>query len=190
MMRGVPLVNKYLRGINYNANMPPANLDEEDDSQEFDQIFTMYPYISTNAFRPFQVVPTALVFGSVSNFREQVTVQDQATEGGDGLTFDVDLRFSIYGNTYFDDIQVGTKDDPLPLDVDFERSSALNGDKEYFLVLPAGNFTIVVDTFTVGSSNSQAVFEQTTKEVQTGPGGVRKVDLRMGRPVTESNTTN
>jgi PLD-like domain len=192
-MRGLPLTNKYFRGINYISSIPPDVLESAGDVQELDQLVMMFPYIgapeSQLTYRPFSLVPTSLVFGDVPNFRQTVSIEDPT--GQSVMDVDVDLRFSIFGTTYFGQ-QIGSNhkdangdfDDTFPLDVNFIESEAVNADHEYMMVIPAGQFTIVVDTFQV-SGDTALPFEQTTREISTGPGGGRRVTLRMGRPQTD-----
>jgi hypothetical protein len=192
-MRGLSLTNKYFRGLNYSNSVPPAVLEQAGDVQEIDQLATMFPFITSPAgqnYRPFLNVPTGIVFGSVPNYRETIDIQQ--ADGSIDEDIAVDLEFSIFGTTYFG-IPVGSGhkdvsgryDDTFPLGVDFITSSTANPDKEYMLVLPAGSFTIVVDTVP-GDTSTVVPFEQTSRQVDVGPGGVRFATLRMGRPEIDS----
>ena len=96
VMRGAPLVNKYIRGpwrdsegfqrwgIDYTSVLPPASLRSPADLQELDQLALMFPYIANEGgedgspiFRPFSQVPTGLLLGQISNF-----AQDHHHAGG------------------------------------------------------------------------------------------------------------
>jgi len=189
IMRGIPMVNKYLRGVFYdyqNTTVPPNDLTEAGDAQELDQLMTMYPIaISTDATlaRGFEAYPCALIFGTVSNFRRQITLQNS---DGTFSTILIDVGFEVDGNPYFGGhldatAAPGTTANP------FQENEAINPDHRYMLIIPAGDMTvrtIVLDD----TGNPSSIFAPKETTIHIGPGCVKKIDLNISQ-ATQTGTT-
>jgi hypothetical protein len=206
IFRGQGLANKFIRGINYTSPLPPLNLREPDDSQEFDQLVTMYPYagsLESTSIRDIPRLPTALIYGSVSNFSPTVTIQNQNSQGGNGGTddiveVDIDLYFGIevpelfFGGVFPDPEIDETFEDAdgnvlyrAPIEDPFIRSETINPDHRYMLIVPAGD--VVIHTFAESISNTQlSLFEPTQRRVTIGPGAVKEVNLIINQAFDDS----
>lgn len=207
IFRGLGLTNKFFRGINYAGSLPPSNLRDPEDSQEFDQLITMYPY-ATGPDSPFlrdlNRLPTALVYGSVSNFSPIVTVQDTSGGGNNGgqqnlQSIAIDLYFGIespelfFGGVFPDpDIDANTFTDAdgnllyrAPVDDPFVRSETLNPNHRFMMIVPAGD--VVIHTFVESTDNTQiALFQPTQRRLTIGPGGVKEVNLTISQALDNS----
>ncbi|MCC7478274.1 hypothetical protein IT575_07415 [bacterium] len=206
IFRGNGLVNKFIRGIDYSRPLPPTNLREPDDSQEFDQLMTMYPYgASTGApfLRDISRLPCALIYGSVTNFNPTVTIQNQNSTGGNGgvddiIEVDIDLYFGIevpqlfFGGSFPDPDVDATFEDVdgntlyrAPLEDPFIRSELVNPDHRYMMVVPAGE--VIIHTFAESIDSGQlALFEPTERRFSVGPGAVKEVNLIINQAFDDS----
>jgi hypothetical protein len=189
IMRGVPMVNKFWRGIDLAGNLPPDVVDDAADIQEFDQLMAMYPMeVSLGAvpIRNFADISCGIIFGTVDNFRETVTVQSE--DGEETQEIDIDLRFDITGDLFFGN----TITDPLPVvgeDQDFfVRSELINPDHEYMFVVPAGEITIIT-TVTDLAGDPHPLFEPDEETIFIGPGGVREIKLKINQQTTDPGDT-
>ncbi len=186
IMRGVPLVSKYWRGLALSETLPPETLQLPGDVQEFDQLYAMWPYLAAENsafFRDFGDVPCGIVFGEVDNFRPTVTIQS-----GDGefVDVDIDLGFAVEGSLYF----TGDLYGPMTPTVDgdlFEESEVINPDHRYMLVVPAGEVTLTTIVLTRDGSVSE-LFQPDEITFNIGPGGVREVNLNINQ-AAEAGTT-
>jgi len=190
IMRGVPMVNKFWRGVDLTGNITPDSVDDAGDFQEFDQLLAMYPMdlsLGAEALRAFDQLPCGIVFGTVDNFRPTVTITSD--DGSETQEVDIDVRFDIRGDLYFgSSIQevygLGTADDTVPVVLEdhpfFVRSELLNPDHKFMFVVPAGEITIVT-TVTDLSGDPQPLFEPDERTIFIAPGGVKKVKLQINQ---------
>jgi hypothetical protein len=186
IMRGVPLVSKYWRGLDFTNSLPPTNVQEPGDIQEFDQLLAMWPHAisdGANPLRDFPDVPCGIVFGEVSNFRPTVTIDAGQGEFED---IDVDLSFLVEGTLFFSSASYGPVA-PVAATDTFVRSEIANPDHRYLLVVPAGEVTlrtVVVDE--EGSAN--VLFQPDEVQFDIGPGGVKRINLKINQASTEELT--
>jgi mitochondrial cardiolipin hydrolase len=186
IMRGNPLVSKYWRQANLTRSLPSANVHKPGDFQEIDQLFCMFPYISSAdapLFRDFNEVPCALIYGTVDNFRNPLTIQQN---DGSFVDVSIDLTFEIEGQYYFSEAGFG----PLTPTVDgdmFVQQAALNPNHEFQLVVPAGHITVRT-IVTADGSEGGLNFQPDETTFWIGPGAVRKVSLKVNQ-ATDSTTT-
>lgn len=186
IMRDVPLANKYWRGLDFTNSLPPTNVQEAGDIQEFDQLLAMWPHAisdGANALRDFPDVPCGIVFGEVSNFRPTVTIDAGQGEFED---VDVDLSFEIEGTLFFSSASYGPIAPTVSTDT-FVRSEIANPDHRYMLIVPAGEVTlrtVVVDE--EGTAN--VLFQPDEVQFDIGPGGVKRINLKINQASTEGLT--
>lgn len=185
ILRGVPLVNKWWRGLDLTSTLPPESVERAQDIQEIDMLLAMYPYVpslDSTLFRDFPDVPCAIVFGSIDNFSQTITIQ-----GGDGTFSDIniDVTFEVEGTTYFDSTAYGPLIPTVSGDM-FEENELLNPDHRYLLVVPAGDVTIrtLVESSDTGNTVS---FQPDETTFTIGPGCVRNVNLQISQASTGLN---
>jgi hypothetical protein len=197
--RGTPLVNKFLRGVSLETTFPPRTLRKASDMKELNQLMAMWPFFPSAqaaggvGFRDFIGTSSAIIFGEVSNFNPEVTVQ---ANDGSLSKVPIDLIFSVRGRTFFEDFRYGG--DPavdeeagrlifprVPDNGDmFVQSAVLNPDKRFMMIVPAGEITI--STIVIEGTGPSPRFSPSDKTFFVGPGAVRKVRLQVN-PAT-SNT--
>lgn len=186
IMRGVPLVSKYWRGLALSETLPPETLQLPGDVQEFDQLFAMWPYVASPEaplFRDFGDVPCGIVYGSVDNFRPTITIQ---TGDGEFTDIDIDLTFSVEGSLYFNGDLYGPITPTVEGDI-FEESDIMNPDQRYMLVVPAGEVTLTTIVLERDGTLSE-LFQPDEITFNIGPGGVKEVNLSINQ-AAESGTT-
>ncbi|MDQ3023209.1 MAG: phospholipase D-like domain-containing protein [bacterium] len=196
ILRGAPLVNKYIRGpyrdenglnrwgINHQSVLPPASLRNAVDLQELDQLALMFPYISsdaTDSFRQFSQFPSALIVGEISNFRRRISIQ---TAEGESEELEIDAQMLIYGTTFSG--QTIAEDEAVPLGdtttgEGFVENENLNPDHRFMQVLPAGTWTLQTVVLVDGEADSR--FTPTETRFTIGPGGVRQLTLTINQAV-------
>lgn len=179
IMRGRPCMNKYWRGLDLAASMPPASLVEAKDAQEFDQIFTMFPYTTgenATLFRAFNDLPCGLVFGQIDNFRRTITIQ-----GTDGTYSDItiDVDFTVAGTLY-----TGGTLNETPVFGEgvnaFIENEIINPDHRFMMVVPAGEITIKTIVTTEGGDNN-TMFRPDEQTITIGPGCVKNLNLQINQ---------
>ncbi len=200
IFRGTGLANKFIRGIDYSSSTPPLTLREPNDSQEFDQLLTMYPYgasLEAPFLRDISRLPCALIYGSVTNFNPTVTVQT-GTSQDEIVPIDIDVYFGVeapdlfFGGVFPDPEVDATFQDGNgntlyrgPLADPFVRSEIANPDHRYMMVVPAGE--VIIHTFAESIDNSQlALFEPTERRITVGPGAVKEVNLIINQAFDDS----
>lgn len=186
IMRGNSLVSKYWRQMDLTDSMPPSTVADPADVQEFDQLFCMWPYVSNGTaeyFRDFAEVPCGLIYGTVDNFRNPITVQQS---DGTFVDVNIDITFEIDGTTFFGgDAYEGLV--PTTNGDMFVQQEALNPDHEFMLVVPAGEVTVrTIVTAEDGSANTLN-FQPDETTFWIGPGGVRELTLKVNQ-ATDSTT--
>ena len=186
IFRGVPLVNKYYRGLNLTGSMPPAQLNDPADAKEFDQLVAMYPHYQmaeADPLRGFNGLPCGIIYGDISNFRRTITIQDDT---GGFVEINVDLEFLIEGQLFFG----GTLDPTPPFGEGtdpFIQNEVINPDHRYMMVVPAGTITL---TTTVISEDEGAagVFQPDEVTFDIGPGCIRQLNLSVNQAGGAGNT--
>ena len=185
IMRGNALVAKYWRQANLTTSMPLSTVSKAGDYQEFDQLFCMYPYAASPDsayFRDFPEVPCGLVFGTVSNFRNPLTIQQN---DGSFVDVNIDIIFELEGQLFFGEEGFG----PVTPQVDgdmFVQQEALNPDHRFQLVVPAGEITI--RTIVVPGDGAEATvnFQPDEETFWIGPGGVRELNLKVNQATDQT----
>jgi hypothetical protein len=202
-MRGVPMVNKYLRGTSLENTLPPDTLQTPGNMQELNQLMAMWPFIPSSqaaggvGLRDFIDVSSAIIFGEVTNFTPEVTVQD---DEGNLSKIPIDVEFTIRGRTFFDNFKFGGDPDveaesaqlifPRVLDGGdmFVQSELLNPKHRYMMVVPAGEITVT--TIVLEGDDPSARFSPNDTTFFVGPGAVRKVNLQINPATTQDNNDN
>lgn len=190
ILRYPSLVSKYWRGLDLGATLPPDNLLEASDFQEFDELMAMWPYVqspSAPILRGFSDVPCGIIFGQVDNFRPTVTVND----GSGGLQeVNIDLTFTVEGNLFFTGDTYGSPDPLVPYSSGdlFEESDLANPDHRYMMVVPAGEGTITTIVTDPGGSPS-TLFQPDETSFEVGPGGVKHIDLSINQAGQDTGQT-
>jgi len=202
VMRGAPLVNKYIRGpwrdadgiqrwgLDMDSVQPPASLRNAADAQELDQLALMFPYISNqndNSFRPFSQVPTGLIVGQISNFSRTIQVTDDQGANQDLL---IDAQMLAFGTTF--DGRTVSRDDMFPLGnpltgEGFVENEDLNPNHRFMQVLPAGDWTIL--TYILVEDQVDDRFTPSETHVHVGPGGVKNLNVSINTAVNTSTGT-
>ncbi|MBN2083473.1 hypothetical protein JW859_14855 [bacterium] len=187
VFRQAPLVNKYWRGISPTTTLPPDSIEKPGDYQEFDQLFAMWPYLSSaNAelFRGFGDVPCGIVYGEADNYRPTVTITTDSNELED---VNIDLTFEVEGTLFFDGTAYGPLVPAFEDDI-FEESELINPDHRYMLIVPAGE--VLLRTIVTGADGEYtALFQPDEVIFDIGPGGVRRQDVKINQASTESADT-
>jgi len=199
IMRGAPLVNKYIRGpwrdsggiqrwgIDMDAVLPPASLRTSTDLQELDQLALMFPYVSNvndNSFRPFSEVPTGLIMGTIGNFSRTITVTD---DQGNNQDIMIDAQMLITGTTF--DGRAVTDEVPLGNPITgqgFVSDESLNPQHRFMQVIPAGDWTI--KTYVLVDDQVDDRFTPSETRVHIGPGGVRQLNVSINTAITPPTT--
>jgi len=200
VLRGAPLVNKYIRGpwrdsdgiqrwgIDYDSVQPTASLRSAGDVQELDQLALMFPYVSndsTNIFRPFSEFPTGMLIGTISNFSRTISITD---DQGENQELTIDAQMTITGTTF--DGHTVTDEVPLGNPVTgegFVENEDLNPNHRFMQVLPAGDWTI--RTYILVDDQLDDRFTPSETHVHIGPGGVRNVTISINTAINTTGTT-
>jgi mitochondrial cardiolipin hydrolase len=179
IMRGTSMVAKYWRNLDLTQSMPPATLKTPGDVQEFDELFCMFPYVASPEaayFRDFKDVPCGIIYGTVDNFRNPLTIQQT---DGSFVDVNIDLTFEVEGTTYFGEQVFG----PIAPTVDgdmFVQQSSMNPDHKFMFVVPAGDVTIRTIVTSDGGEGSLN-FQPDEQTFTIGPGGVRHLQLKVNQ---------
>jgi phosphatidylserine/phosphatidylglycerophosphate/cardiolipin synthase-like enzyme len=202
ILRGAPLVNKYIRGpyrdseglsrwgINHQSVLPPASLRNAEDLQELDQLALMFPYLSTDpsdSYRQFSEFPTGLIMGRIANFKRVISIQ---SEDGENEEIEIDAQFLIYGTTFTG--QTIDEDAAVPLGntttgESFVENENLNPDHRFMQVIPAGTWTL--QTVVLVDGNVDSRFTPTETRFTIGPGGVRELNLTINQAINVDGGT-
>ena len=180
MMRGNPLVSKYWRQMDLTNSLPPATINKPGDVQELDQLFCMYPYVASadaGYFRDFNDAPCGLIYGTVDNFRNPLTIQQ---DDGSFVDVNIDLTFEIEGLSYFGEIGFGPLVPTTSGDL-FVQQEALNPDHEFMLVVPAGEVTVRTIVTAADGGGTDLNFQPDETTFWIGPGGVRELRLKVNQ---------
>jgi hypothetical protein len=201
IMRGAPLVNKYIRGpfsdhtgtrrwgLNYQSIQPSNSLRVPQDFQELDALALMLPYISSDAtetFRLWAPLPAALLTGEVSNFRRNITIQ---TQDGESEELEIDVAFTIEGTTFFGDTLesiFGENADEMPIGnlagEAFNENETANPDHRFQAVIPAGTYTL--RTYVTVDGEADPRFTPSETPITIGPGGIRDVRVQINQAIS------
>ncbi len=176
ILRGQTLTSKY--HLYYWMQFPNFGDDfTARDIREDAQLSMMYPFVGnrTDASSPrdpaLATVSCGMVYGRITNFQSEVTYQD---ENENFQTLPIDVQFGVQGLYYFGG---NITDYVYPT---FDGSELSNPLHNYMFIVPAGRLDI---TTVVVDANGDPIegFTPSTKSVDIGPGGVRKIDFTISQ---------
>ncbi len=147
------------------------------DFREDAQISMMYPFVTnmTDAAVPrdpaLADLSCGLIFGKVSNFRREVTFQD---DEGNFQRIPIDVQFGVQGLYYFGGNIAGYV---YPT---FDENELSNPDYNYIFVVPAGQLTV---TCVVVDGNGEPIegFEPLSQTFDVAPGGIRNINFQISQ---------
>jgi hypothetical protein len=187
IFRGYPLVSKYWRFLDFTSSLPPATVQTSSDIQEIDELLAMWPFSSSEGselLRDFSDVPCGIVWGSVDNFKPEVTLQEEGT-GGDPTEVEIDILWEMEGTLFFSDGTFGPVQ-PMVYDDMYVRSEMANPDHRFLLVVPAGEVTLRAIVAVDGEGSG--MFEPDEETFYIAPGGVREITMKVNQSQSQGDT--
>lgn len=147
------------------------------DFREDAQISLMHPFVTNMADAAVPRDPAladvscGLIFGKVTNFRREVTYQD---EDGNFQRIPIDVQFGVQGLYYFGGNVAGYV---YPT---FDEGELSNPGKNYVFAVPAGRLTV---TCVVVDGNGEPIegFEPLSQTFDICPGGIRNINFTISQ---------
>jgi hypothetical protein len=116
-----------------------------------------------------------VIFGEVTNFKREIRIQNEI--GGDFEDVQIDLMFTINGNTFFGFPFTNGDEIPLPVADAFVENEFVNPNHNYMMVVPAGEIELTTYVTVDGAVDPR--FTPTVRQVTVGPGGARELNLNI-----------